>query len=294
MTNPIDPPDARDEADDVRQMLSARSRSITPRGTFVDVEDRLATSEDGRRRNRAVLAAAAAVVLVALAAGAIAFTNQDSDEPERINVADSSTTSVSSTSEPAPPATEQQTTTTVATTTNDPEGTPSTDDTVGEAPSAEAISEQTRVRIDGIGPITVPMTVAEASVATGQDVVIDPNSRIDETSRCGFAQIEGLPGIWFMVDGDRITRVDITGTGVPNPTAAGVGVGSNPAEVRAAYPGMVTEEPHPYAMDENSRYLVVTDPARDGFEIIFSVHQGAVVDYRSGLADWVAMPEGCA
>jgi hypothetical protein len=28
--------------------------------------------------------------------------------------------------------------------------------------------------------------------------------------------------------------------------------------------------------------------------ITFSVHQGAVVDYRAGLADWVAMPEGCA
>ena len=304
MTTPIEPPDTRHDDGDVRRMLDERARSVTPQGTFADIEARLGEADAGRRRGRVVLAAAAAVVLVVLAAVLFALGEGDPDETQRIDVADSSTTEIPPTSE-SPQTTGQVTTTdgtdgsdATVTTSSAVDSSDSVEDpdvdTADEPPPGRAVSELTPVRIDGIGAISVSMTVTEASAATGQDVAIDPNSYLNGTGGCGFAQIDGLPGIWFMVDGDRITRVDITGAGTPNPTDAGVGVGSTPAEVRAAYPGMVTEEPHLYPMDDESRNLVVTDPAHPGHQIIFSVHQGAVVDYRAGLSDWVAMPEGCA
>lgn len=315
MTDPFDPTTEADPADDVRQMLQRQSRSITPKGTFMDIERRIDADGTTRYRNRAVAGVAAAVLLVVLVAGVAVLANRDDDGSQRVDTLDSTpetpttdggatsstTTPDDSTDGPSSTTTPESPTSSMSTTTQAevagstvPDTEPGATDPDPTQPSRQAISEQTPVRIDGIGPISVPMTVTQASAATGQDVVADPNSFIDESRSCGYAQIEGLPGIWFMLDGDRITRVDITGAGSPNPTEEGVGVGSTKAEVLAAYPGRVVEEPHPYAMDDNSVYLVVSDPGRPGYSMIFSIHQGEVQDYRSGLADWVAMPEGCA
>lgn len=285
------------EAADVRRMLHDRSRSITPRGTFMDIEERVHAADADRRRNRTLISAAAAVVLVVLVAGGITLANQDSDDSQQVDTADATTLTSTSEAETTSTGAQETTSTTEEqpdpTEPTDPSDTTSTTDVDTEPPGVQPISAGTAVRIDGIGPISVPLTVAEAAVATGQDVRVDPNSRIEESSPCGFADIEGLDELWFMVDGDRIVRVDVGGSS-PLRTEAGVGVGSTKAEVLAAYAGQVTEEAHPYAMDENSRYLVVTDPVYPAYEIIFSVHQGTVADYRSGLADFVRYPEGCA
>lgn len=315
--DPTRPP-AEDPAPDVRAMLRRHGESVTPRGSYADVERRIVGSGSGRHRYRPHLTAAAVVLLVALVGGALVLAARDPDGNQLVTTSDRDAT-VAPEPEPEPdpdgdpgptaprpdpdPPGEVTTTEPSRTTTSeappDPSPDPSPDATAPADPpssgdvGAAPITPQSRLRITGIGPVAVPMTVGEASRATGQDVRIDPTSRIDESNPCGFARIEGFDELWFMVDGDRIVRVDVGGSS-PLRTEAGVGVGSSEAEVLGAYGSLVSTEAHPYAMDENSRYLVVTDPAHAGYEIIFSVHQGAVMDYRVGLADFVRYPEGCA
>lgn len=315
---PPPPPVDDDPAADVRAMLRRRSQAVTPRGSYADLERRIAEAGPSTRRSRP-LAVAAVVLLVVLVGGVFALTGRDPEgagRSERVNTAGpggSSTPGTGPGSERTVPSPESSPGEVASTspdevdpsaTTVDPVPSTSTSTTVDPVPPdpalippygppGSAITPQSSLRITGVGPITVPMAVADASAATGQDLRVDPGTRLDDTNRCGFAQIDGLDELWFMVDGDRIVRVDVTGSSTWR-TEAGVGVGSSEAEVRNAYAGTVTAEAHPYPVDDDSRYLVVTDPAHPGYEIIFSVHQGAVLDYRVGLAEFVRYPEGCA
>lgn len=314
------PPIDDDPAPDVRAMLHRHSEAVTPRGTYADIERRIAEAGPTRHRSRPQLAVAAAVLLVVLVGGMFALAERGTDgdgRGVRVNTAgpgeplatepgpDTDPTATDPSPEPSPgdvtttaPDDAVEPSATSATTVATVPATTTTDEPLD--PSAippynppRGITPESSLRITGIGPISVPMAVADASAATGQDLRVDPGSRLGESNPCGFAQIDGLDELWFMVDGDRLVRVDVTGS-TSWRTSAGVGVGSSEAEVRDAYPGLVTTEAHPYPMDDDSRYLVVTDPAHPGYEIIFSVHRGAVLDYRVGLAEFVRYPEGCA
>src|SRR5688572_16130083 len=91
-------------------------------------------------------------------------------------------------SDPSPRA---DSTTTTATTAA-PESTTTT---------APGLSDESRLVFDGIGPINVGMTLAEASAAAGQPVEIDPGYVLDG---CAYAEVKGGPqGLLLMVLRDK-------------------------------------------------------------------------------------------
>lgn len=150
---------------------------------------------------------------------------------------------------------------------------------------------------DGYGPVRIGMSVAEASAALGQTLA--PDGVIDEdTEACHTLHIEGQPEnqrLTFMIEQGRVTRVsdygDADSMSPAADTAAGIGVGSTDAQVRAAYPNAV-ETPAKYNEPPAHDLTVWTTPNQNGlrFEInergqVWAVHAGGPsIQYVEGCA----------
>lgn len=194
-----------------------------------------------------------------------------------------------------------------------PEGSASPSSTAAEETSTtaapttttttEALTEQSKLRMDGIGPIKMGMTLAEASAAVGRPVEIDKGYLFDdgEPNLCAFAYPPLAPGstlkVGFMVGRDsdadewRLFRTDIE-KDLPTSTEAGIKVGSTEAAVKAAYPS-VTVEDHPYTGPEG-HYMIVDPDGSGGMLLIFETDGTKVDDFRSGEEGSVQAIEGCS
>ena len=159
---------------------------------------------------------------------------------------------------------------------------------------AERLTPASRLRLDGIGPVRVGMTLEEASKVSGLTFTVDPTSGPDP-GRCGFARPEGVPpGVGFMVkDNTTIVRIDVSGPSVATDT--GLRVGSTEADVMAAYPGRISVRPHLFKGPEGHNLVHVPDePAVKGFELLFETDGRTVTTFRTGVIDFVEAPGGCA
>ena len=95
-----------------------------------------------------------------------------------------------------------------------------------------ALTTTSRVRLDGVGPIRVGMTLDEASAKIGQPLRYET---VPEHGDCGFADVPVVRRGRLVIDG-RIRRVD-AGEKSTIVTVSGVGRGSTEAEVMRAYGG---------------------------------------------------------
>lgn len=291
-----------DDAPDVRAMLHRQADTVRPRGTYDDVERRVAASAGSARPwVRPALVAAAAVAALVLGAATVATISDRNDDEVVDTAGDPGTTAPPSPTVVQPDrggtattvvgTSPESTTTTTApptSTTRPPSTTTST-----PTPTVEPITEATRVTLRGIGPVAVPAELADVSARIGVDLHRDESSVLDPTATCGFvSKVAGLDGLFFMLDGTRVVRVDVD-AGSPIRTVSGIGNGSTEAEVEAAYPGRVEVTPHPYT-GPTGHYLTVTDPSAPGYSIIFETDGTTVTSYRSGLAEYVSYIEGCA
>jgi len=165
-----------------------------------------------------------------------------------------------------------------------------------EAPTTtlahEPLSDTSRLRLDGIGPVWLGMSLDEASSATGQAIRVDP--RTDRGRGCAHAIADGgPPNLRFMVVNGRIARVE-AGPG-PVRTLAGVGAGSTEAEVLAAYPDRIRVQPNPYTGHLGGKDLIyMPDEASRHLSMLFEVSDGRVRTFRSGWDPAVMAPEGCS
>ena len=162
-------------------------------------------------------------------------------------------------------------------------------------PAPERLSESSRLRLDGIGPVTVGMTLDEASAAAGMPLRIVPNSDRVGTGGCAYARPEGGPtGLSFMVLNGRIARIDVGGNSAIR-TLSGIGPGSTEAEVHATYPGRISAQPNPYSGHRGGRDLLYQpDDGSRHLGLLFQTDGGRVGSFRSGLHGAVMAPEGCA
>lgn len=99
------------------------------------------------------------------------------------------------------------------------------------------LSEASRLRLDGIGPVKIGMTLEEASAAVGREVTVEENSLLqEEESTCGFADVQGGPtGLSFMVLRDNAgAQWRITGSTSSTPAASppAAASGSGPPRTR--------------------------------------------------------------
>lgn len=172
--------------------------------------------------------------------------------------------------------------------------------TTSSTPEKE-LTAKSPVRLDGIGPVVMGMTLAEATAAVGRRVAVDPNSLIagDDTDLCGSALVEGGPeGLSFMVNRDRpggewrIVRLDVSDGGTIA-TGGGIRVGSTEEDVRRVYGKDVRTEPHAYT-GPKGHYMVLDVDGPGGMKLLFETDGTKVLTYRSGLEGAVEAIEGCA
>ena len=130
-------------------------------------------------------------------------------------------------------------------------------------PPATTQAEPWTIRLDGVGPLTFGMSLAQARAA----------------------------GVRLMVEAAKVVRVDVDSAGTR--TAAGAAVGMAEADVRGRYPDGLQVRPHKY--DPKGRYLIVQGTAEDSAQrLIFETDGQRVVRYRAGVTPAVEYVEGCA
>ncbi len=185
--------------------------------------------------------------------------------------------------------------------------TPATTGTTTPAPTSTTattgereLSEDSRLRLDGIGPVKIGMTVAEATQAVGREVAVDPDSLFDAESTCGFAGVSGGPeDLLFMVLRDdpkaewKIYRVDVyQASGIA--TGGGIRIGATEDEVKQVYGDELKVEPHEYTGPVGHYLVLDVDGEGTGFMLLFETDGTKVTQFRSGNDEAVRAPEGCA
>ena len=149
----------------------------------------------------------------------------------------------------------------------------------------------------GFGPVRIGMGADPAREAMGEGGRIGAASEGSTCRSLDWATTH--PGVSFMSVDGRIVRVDVRGLDGPDEvapadlprTAAGPGIGSTEAEVRAAYAGRLRDEPHKYV--DGGRYLIAT-PADTSSAIVFETDGRVVTQMRAGLRPYVEWVEGCS
>ena len=179
------------------------------------------------------------------------------------------------------------------------------DTTPPAPPASEAgLTDEAPLRFDGIGPVTIGMTLDEATAALRGPVRLQDELLPEPatTALCGYARANGGPqGLVFMVTRDRpadpwrINRIDVEQES-RIATEAGIRTGDTAAAVRRAYDGpsvALTTAPHPYLGSSGSHLSVVRDGA-GGLLLLFETDDGRVLRFRSGREAEVRSIEGCA
>jgi len=86
------------------------------------------------------------------------------------------------------------------------------------------------IRLDGAGPVKVGMTLAQLNATLKEDFTIPTD---EDEQACFYAETARHPGIAFMIEHGRVTRVDVRERGLA--TVAGVRVGDPEALVMKVY-----------------------------------------------------------
>jgi len=156
------------------------------------------------------------------------------------------------------------------------------------APAGAGDASSWALRADGVGPVKVGMTVAEADQALPGG--LDNTTGLEA---CDYVRPkQGPGGVSLMVVDGRIARVDVVDS-ARVPTTAGVMPGESEARVREAYPG-VRVQPHKY--DDRGHYMVVIPgaPSDTLHRIVFETDGAKVTRMRGGLFPAVEFVEGCS
>lgn len=153
-----------------------------------------------------------------------------------------------------------------------------------------AITYDTPLDIDGIGPIKTGMTVKEAEKASGAKLKI-----FDELDNpdCVTAQIVGgKEGISLMVAEGKIARIDVIDKAT-NKTPGGAAIGWTEDQVKKLYGKAVKVTKHAYV---DGHYLTIksADPKQSKLRYVFETDHGKVTQFRSGREPEVEYVEGCA
>jgi hypothetical protein len=182
-----------------------------------------------------------------------------------------------------------------AATTDSTAAAPSTGQTTPPVSTDSAAAQDTAwtLRHDGIGPLRVGMTAAEAEAALGhfRTIPFNPGAPADSMA-CEYAASDRLPeGVNVMMEGARVVRLDVVSGTVP--TAEGARIGDTEARVQQLYPGRVTVGPHKYT---DGHYLTVrpAEASDTTHLIVFETDGQKVLRYRGGQKPQVEYVEGCA
>ncbi len=160
------------------------------------------------------------------------------------------------------------------------------------ATSDPKLTSTSTITTGGLGPVRVEMTVEQATEAAGRAIIAPTDAAIAASPGCGFARVDGIDGVGFMLIDGVIKRVDVFSG--PTSTASGAKIGSTEQEIMDLFPDIITVGPHQYV--ENGHYLTLTPTAEtlQDFRVVFETDGAVVTSYRSGKTPQVEWVEGCA
>lgn len=153
------------------------------------------------------------------------------------------------------------------------------------------LSEQSKVFINGIGPIKVGMTVNQASQAAGTKLVQIQSG--GEEGGCLYFKPQSEPkGVSFMVTDNKIARVDIQ-ENQRITTGKGAKIGDTETRIKSLYPGQIQVTPHEYVQKGHYLTFVPKDNVDKNYRLLFETDGTRVTRYRSGKLPEVEFVEGC-
>jgi hypothetical protein len=153
-----------------------------------------------------------------------------------------------------------------------------------------ALTERSKLELDGIGPIPVGMTVEEAARA---GVRLIENSNTSNRVQCSsFNPLGGPEGISFMVSWGRIVRIDIFNKQVT--TVRGAKIGDTEEQILSLYPGQIRVIKNPLGGRGKNLIFVPQDEANRNYRLIFETrYDRQVSNFRTGQLPQVEYIEGC-
>lgn len=175
-----------------------------------------------------------------------------------------------------------------------PDAVPSDATAVIEAPAPDTTAVDTvwTLTSTGYGPVRYGMSVDEARAALGGALVPDTAAtRTDGPDACHYATSTATPkGVWFMLEGQRVVRIDVDTAGIR--TDLGAAVGDSEARIDSLYGTRVQRFPHKYV--ETGRELVVPDASDTTRMLLFETDGQRVTAFRGGMLPGVRYVEGCS
>jgi hypothetical protein len=142
---------------------------------------------------------------------------------------------------------------------------------------------------DGLGPIQVGMTLAEA-VNMG---LLNENPNMKKECDFVFPAVgAGVPdNVGVMIVRGKVARIDVDTGSVT--TEDGAKIGDTEDKIRSIYDGDLQIEPHKYVT--GGHYMVVMgDSASAGKAIVFETNGKVVTNFRAGRLPEVKWVEGCS
>jgi hypothetical protein len=156
------------------------------------------------------------------------------------------------------------------------------------------------VTFAGVGPVRLGMTAAEAQRALNVRLKKQEGISGDNEKLCWIgARSDGIePGIFYLVERGKITRIDVDATGpVPKgvvpaaTTAAGIGINSTEKQIRHAYGGKVRATENTDAGVGVTWMTVRSPDKRRG--INFQIVDGRVTSFWTAMYPAILYYEGC-
>lgn len=155
------------------------------------------------------------------------------------------------------------------------------------AQSAELLTKH-QLLVDRFGPVLIGMTPNEATKKLGVPLTLGRPPDEDDVS-CHYVYPEGkFEDIGFMIQGGRITRIDIYSKTIME--THGIRIGDDESRVKKSYPGKIKETPHPY-IGKEGKYLTVE--LKPGYAFVFETENGRITTFRAGTREAVQYIEGC-
>jgi hypothetical protein len=149
-----------------------------------------------------------------------------------------------------------------------------------------ALDSESRLRLDGLGPVTIGMNVDEARAVSGLPMVWS------EGGECRGYRTDGPPAGVHLTSATG-TRVDFISVSEPSiATLSGIRVGSTLADVRRTYGDRLQGS---VQADGWGRLLFrAQDPSLDHLALVFLFSEGKVAGMWAGLRSVVQADEVCA
>lgn len=141
------------------------------------------------------------------------------------------------------------------------------------------------IRQDGVGPVTIGMTLPQLNAVLHETFSM-PRNKDDQG--CFYVKPTRHAHIAFMIEDAHLSRVDVDGPGIS--TAEGIQVGDSEERARRVYGARMKVEPHKYI--EDGHYLTVR--STDGrYGIRFETEKGKIQMFYAGRFESVQYVEGC-